>query len=892
MFQRPLSPRSSDRRRRLRFEVLEARQVLSASFGPSPDTGPISEFYSSAQSNTLDTTDPGDLSTLRPIGVTPASGSILTESPSEVVVRFNLPFPIFYATTKDIGIRPLNPDGSPGDFLQDFLVPDLTGYLDTDTLVLFLSEPLSPGKYEIVLLGSTSGLLGVDEFGTPSIPLYNWGTDTPICSFTIDPNWTDPPEEPGPPPDPEPVAPKPQVLGDAQNLGPIGPIQVNQSGYLNLAANSGNYQLYKFQLAPDQYWRLGIEVASASLNASITIFDESGRVIRFASQGPLGSSAAPFLYLGLKGGTYYLGISGAGNNGLQAQGYDPVKGVYGSSSSNQLGGSFVVKLAADLATTPTTVLDQRLLFADPLNPRPTGLVVVFSQPMNLSSFMNSIAGSANGEVDLGFRGLELVDGNGKVWRLNPTQYIESNSQFTFLFDKPLPAGTYSLRVSNKYPITDLSGQIPVGPSGPDESRILGSWTVTQKSSPPIPNNLGVVTSNIGDAQTWSGLVKAGGSVTYRFVVPAKGYFSLEGDFSQQAGILSIVGSNFASAPVTITPNENGFYSYRLELEPGTYYLRFNAVGSGPLRFSFNVFNRLTSPDSVFSNGIGQGSALDLRLISPQLLPPASGGSFYSGNGTPAGPNPLPLNPSGPGPATPAPGPIVPTPLDMSLPPSTARTDALILTVGNQLVGSPQPEAERVAVVGPAGLSGGTALAANSLSVLQGINYGQGAEFSGNWYGQSLPIPDGEMPITGDEESTLNEALTDVTRTNPELAAENVASLTPTADALPASWFSLVGQTLLSWLTGQPTATTVPETGAAAETSSTPVTEKLLLTGATRAKKPADANQEESNLAAPLAFSFATVLVFRLHSSLHRRFGRGDKRANAQTAKPWRKSSSC
>jgi len=95
MFQRPLSPRSSDRRRRLRFEVLETRQVLSASFGPSPDMGPVSDFFSNSQSNTLDTTNPGDLGTLRPIGLTPATGSILTESPSEVVVKFNLPFPSF-----------------------------------------------------------------------------------------------------------------------------------------------------------------------------------------------------------------------------------------------------------------------------------------------------------------------------------------------------------------------------------------------------------------------------------------------------------------------------------------------------------------------------------------------------------------------------------------------------------------------------------------------------------------------------------------------------------------------------------------------------------------------------------------------------------------------------
>jgi len=52
--------------------------------------------------------------------------------------------------------------------------------------------------------------------------------------------------------------------------------------------------------------------------------------------------------------------------------------------------------AAEVEDTPTEVQSVQLSYADPLDPRPTGIVVTFSGPMDIMSFKHAW-GSSNAD---------------------------------------------------------------------------------------------------------------------------------------------------------------------------------------------------------------------------------------------------------------------------------------------------------------------------------------------------------------------------------------------------------------------------------------------------------------------------------------------------------------
>ena len=72
--------------------------------------------------------------------------------------------------------------------------------------------------------------------------------------------------------------------------------------------------------------------------------------------------------------------------------------------------------------------------------------------------------------------MTVVNSSGRTWPITATDYQESRNSLSFIFDEPLPAGTYSLEVPAHGGLTDLSGDPVIGPSGSPPG-ILATWTV-------------------------------------------------------------------------------------------------------------------------------------------------------------------------------------------------------------------------------------------------------------------------------------------------------------------------------------------------------------------------------------------------------------------------------
>src|SRR5262249_10937205 len=154
-------------------------------------------------------------------------------------------------------------------------------------------------------LGSFSMLSGLPVDGNPGAPLDVSGTDEVLATFTVAQ------------PVPVPTGPQPETLADAQELGTIAGAPTPTPGSLDLLATPGGYHLYRFELAPGHFWRVGAEVSAerdgGTLNAALALFDSQGQLLKFDDIGRNDDPNDPYLFAGLAAGTYYLGVSGSLN---------------------------------------------------------------------------------------------------------------------------------------------------------------------------------------------------------------------------------------------------------------------------------------------------------------------------------------------------------------------------------------------------------------------------------------------------------------------------------------------------------------------------------------------------------------------------------------------------
>src|SRR5262249_50219728 len=104
------------------------------------------------------------------------------------------------------------------------------------------------------------------------------------------------------------------TLGDAVDVATPGPTPIDVRGSLDFQSNPYAVALYRIQLAPGHFWRLGLEVTAqrdgVMLDTALAVFDDRGRPIAIDETGRRDAPMDPYLFAGLQAGTYYIGVSG------------------------------------------------------------------------------------------------------------------------------------------------------------------------------------------------------------------------------------------------------------------------------------------------------------------------------------------------------------------------------------------------------------------------------------------------------------------------------------------------------------------------------------------------------------------------------------------------------
>jgi len=646
------------------------------------------------------------------------------ESQNSLTIDFNQGYIDVVLTSNPVQLQPDNPAGTTPLLGDPTYVDTMTDTFET----IPLSAPLQPGNYEILLLndGDTENI-----WGLPCPP-------QPTPSVTLGELTIAPP----------PVVNPPATLSNATALGTIGTQTIGSqektiiTGSLDLSSQE-NVDLYEFTLAPGHFWRLGAQLEAqqmdSPLRGALTLFDSSGNALATSNAGTGGfdSPADPYLFGGLKPGLYYIGVSGAGNLGEQPGGYDPRgEGTFGTSGSQQAGGKYTLDLFADPADTPTRVLGDALQWGDPLLTSPTGLVLGFSGSIDLNSL--KAAASKHSAI-------WAVDQSGHTWFLTPTSYDASLAQLSFVFDQPLPPGTYTLFNSSATGLKDLAGWSPVAPGLPQG--VLATWTVP----PPTPAVLTGIPPVVWPAQpdgvADSELIPPGAVATSRVFVPAQGLYNLLTSVSQ--GTLAIERSG-PDGMVVVDPGSQGASNqYTLDLKPGLYVFTFRNLGTQNALAGWQIAPSSIDHENLTDNGVGQSVALSLRLVNPtssSLMTDSPTGSNQApeSTGSVSGTAPPPETAGPSAPSTFALAFAAPTLIGLSASSGgvTPLPGSLFVTVDSGLLGAPTAGGGPIEAGGLAAPSGMLALADGASGLLPGIaGRGNGTAE------ESDPAQSGQSPLT-------------------------------------------------------------------------------------------------------------------------------------------------
>ena len=225
-------------------------------------------------------------------------------------------------------------------------------------------------------------------------------------------------------------------LADAVDLANPGSTPMEVPGSLDFQTASQAVSLYRIQLDPGHFWRLGLEVTAqrdgGTLDTALALFDDQGRLIASDDVGRPDDPKDPYLFAGLQPGTYYVGVSGVGNLPGLPGGYDPATGSPGSVTQTQDGGPFTLHVVADPVDTPPTVLGLTLDHADPADSAPTGLTLAFSRAIAVTSQFGDREPTLSNAI-------EVVDQAGQNWPVQVSNYSESDAKISYLFDTVLAA---------------------------------------------------------------------------------------------------------------------------------------------------------------------------------------------------------------------------------------------------------------------------------------------------------------------------------------------------------------------------------------------------------------------------------------------------------------------
>ncbi len=742
------------------------------------------------------------------IATGPAGGEALHQSPQALTVTFDQPLDPTSIGFGDILLDRVADDGSLTPVLDPNNPP--TESLDDPgtTLTVPLDGALAPGHYRILLAG-WSGLASID--GEQPIASPD-GSDSPLGDFTIDP--------PG------------VGTADATDLGIVGPSPRDVPASLDLAADPSAIALYRITLDSGHFWRLGLSVGAAdpgsNLRTTLALFDASGRPIAASSLGLPNDPSDPVLFHGLAPGTYFVGVSGSGNVPGQPGGYN-IATVQAGSAPSQPGGAFTLHLVADPADLPAEVTGLTLDRDDPLDPTPTLMVVSFSAAINLGITGDSAFQTAT-------EGVELVDPSGRSWPLAAVGYNPDNASIWYLFRDRLPAGSYTLELNPDHPLTDLAGHAPFAAG--QAPGVLGTFTVAVDARPrladgsfpftppptastapaPIAEDLGPLTPDLVLAGSFSRSVhlEPGQTFFVRFVNLYQDFYKL--GVGHDGGPVSIDLDGPDDLPRVIDAGPSGATNTSLlNLSEGEYVASFTATGTTAVDLTIRITIASFSWDSLLAVGLGQGPALNLRLVNPSL----PGDPIAVAPGPASSPSPAargeavpPSTPPGatvPGPTGPLAGPVaasmaailtgttaaVPAPSVVLIPHQPAPTAeamgpaGLFLGVGGELVGRVGAGADHVAPVGPTNDAGALALAVASTgqgqSVASGIILRPTFDLDGPK--PASPSTDGGMvpaEANPNPEVSADSGVLPATFDNPAHVASLIASPAPVASAEEAA----------------------------------------------------------------------------------------------------------
>jgi hypothetical protein len=678
--------RSKNRRRHRRatlvVERLEFRRVMSSSpIGGLIDPGLVSPEIANPSLNP-------DLSI---IGQSPSPGSDSPGGLRQVSVQFDRPVDPWSLGFMDVQVLSVAPDGKTTPVISDTTSLDESLDPSGTILTVTLPRPLAAGHYRLIL-SANAFLSGIDGSFLPFT-----GEDTPLGDFDI-----------------VPAAP---TLADAIDLGRLSSSVTTANGRLDPASNPHDVALYRFEVAPQYaFSRVGVEVSAqrigSPLNSAILLLDAGGSSIAYSDLGRPGTANDPYLFQGLRPGVYYIAVvSGQMGYGPTSH-FDAAKPPLPRTNFNPVGGPFTLRLVADPAETPAAMIGFGLLHQDPLDRDPTGFTLQFNAPLALTDSSGKL-------FDVMSRGVQVLDAGGRSWPIAGVAYDEATSTLTYVFRQRLPQGSYSVQIPTTGGLVDLSGQRPTAYG--HANGVFGSFSVGAMASSAGPDDLGpLYPDDLLNTVSHDVVVPAGATVSIRYVILYSDFYKIT--TRQLGGTPTATLLDPGSYPTGTT-------SYEF-VAAGVHVFTLKNPGNAPITYRFQLGIAAYHWESLLQSGIGQGPALGLRLIAPDVSPSAPAPPSAPADGSTGSEGIAALFPAAVGvmtggivssgdgqAASHAPGPVEPVPI---LP--TNATTGLYLTFAGQPVGSP--------VVNTAQGSGGFAAFSPGSATGFGQSVGSGNSFAG------------------------------------------------------------------------------------------------------------------------------------------------------------------
>ncbi len=707
----------------------------------------------------------------------PYDGEQLTQSPQELVVTFNgLNVPALMGSL-DVQIEELNSDGTKTPLWNFGDAPPEESDATGTELIVPLQEfnygdfsydnvTLPAGQYEIDLVGGTSISYATSGALGPGPQLWDPNQDHEIGTFTI--------LGQGP------------TLGTATPLGVIGSPVKTVWGSLDSNDPSAAVDLYQFTLAKGHLWQVGLAVSASSVHSplqpDLALFDSNGTLLatRNSGTGLPGDPNDPYLFAGLQPGTYYVGVSGAGNLPYGPGGYNPVLGVPGANGVEQNGGAlpFALSLIAAPHEQTTRLLKFALDYGAADSASPTGFTLGFSGPIDVSNLFIPDAQET---------ALEVIDSSGQVWPVTPQNYFINGSSLQLIFDRPLPAGNYRLVSAPEGGLLDLAGQPVLNANG--SSNVLATWTVAAQMVPRAANDLGVLwpsspndldANASGSFAETTDLVPGQGAV-YRFTVIVPGYYKLITEVG--AGEVAVAITENGVTTVLDPGSQHPLNNYLLPLDDGVYTLRFSNVGPQSVAINWVLKVQNLDWEKIVNNGVGQSFALSLSLFSAAPEDSSGGGGSASSPEGSGGGGAIALGGAASGGIfSGSMGPI----------PNT-----LLVTSNTGLIGQPTLTSQSVGAVGPTVETGSNAVANSGNGLDSEISYGTTLDWNA-WLGNGEQLADRKeaapQPVPADAAvvlASMNEAGRRDSEADSALADGRALG--------QAEWLLRLGSRLQGWL---------------------------------------------------------------------------------------------